>query len=255
MSHNTLANTPKTVVITGAYGGMGIDMAKAFIARGDNVVINGRNETKLQQAKQTLNDGNTNPGVGQVITVAGDISDANTGSKIVEMALEHFGSVDVLVNNAGQFYPKAFIDSTEEDLEHFFNVNLKGTYLTTQAAVRQMIKQGSGSVINIGTVLVDSGYSVFKASAALTSKGGIHALTIALASELAEHQIRVNTIAPGVIRTPLQGDAVDSHAGIHLLNRVGEVEDTTRATLYLADANFQTGTVVNVDGGYVAGRS
>ncbi len=239
----------KTIVITGAYGGMGFDMAKAFVARGDNVVINGRNEVKLQEAQKILNGGD------KVIAVAGDISEASTGKKIVDMALEHFGSVDVLVNNAGQFYPKAFIDSTEEDLEHFFNVNLKGTYLTTQAAVRQMIKQGSGSVINIGTVLVESGFSAFKASAALTSKGGIHALTIALAAELAEHQIRVNTIAPGVIRTPLQGDAVDNHAGMHLLNRVGEVEDTTRATLYLADAIFQTGTVVNVDGGYVAGRS
>lgn len=255
MSRNTTSNNSKTVLITGAYGGMGIDMAKAFIARGDNVVINGRDNAKLQQAKRSLDDGNTNSSAGKVIAVAGDISDASTGNNIVEAALEHFGSVDVLVNNAGQFYPKAFVDSTEEDLEHFFNVNLKGTYLTTQAAVRQMIKQGSGSVVNIGTVLVESGFTAFKASAALTSKGGIHALTIALAAELAEHQIRVNTIAPGVIRTPLQGDAVDNHAAMHLLNRVGEVEDTTRATLYLADANYQTGTVVNVDGGYVGGRS
>ncbi len=244
-----MSDNQKTVLITGAYGGMGIDMAKAFIARGDNVVISGRDESKLEQARQTLNGGKS------VIAIAGDISDANTGKKMVEAALENFGSVDVLVNNAGTFYPKTFIDSTEEDLEHFFNINLKGTYLTTQAAVRQMIKQNSGSIINIGTVLVESGFSAFRASAALTSKGGVHALTIALAAELAEHQIRVNTIAPGVIRTPLQGDAVDNHAAMHLLNRVGEVEDTTRATLYLADANYQTGTVVNVDGGYVGGRS
>lgn len=248
MSHTSSLN-PKTVLITGAYGGMGIDMAKAFAERGDNVIINGRDERKLEQAKQTLNGDNN------IIAVAGDISDENTGNKMVELALEHFGSVDVLVNNAGQFYPKAFLESTADDLEHFFNVNLKGTYLTTQAAVHQMIIQGSGSIINVGTVLVESGFTAFKASAALTSKGGIHALTIALATELAEHQIRVNTLAPGVIRTPLQGDAVDNHAAMHLLNRVGEVNDTTKATLYLADAIYQTGTVVNVDGGYVAGRS
>ncbi|GAA3916021.1 SDR family oxidoreductase [Litoribacillus peritrichatus] len=239
----------KTVLITGAYGGMGIDMAKAFIARGDNVVINGRDDIKLQHAKESLNGGEN------VIAVAGDISDSSTGEKMVEMALEHFGRVDVLVNNAGQFYPKPFIESTVDDLEHFFNVNLKGTYLTTQAAVRQMIKQNEGSIINVGTVLVESSFTPFRASAALASKGGVHALTTALASELAPYQIRVNTLAPGIIRTPLQGDNVDSHAGMSLLNRVGEVADTTRATLYLADASFQTGTVVNVDGGYVAGRS
>mgnify|MGYP002700402625 CR=1 FL=1 len=244
-----MSQTQKTVLITGAYGGMGFDMAKAFIARGDNVVINGRNESKLAQAQDSLNGGE------RVVAVAGDISDPSTGEQMVAQALAHFGRVDVLVNNAGQFYPKAFVDSTVEDLEHFFNVNLKGTYLTTQAAVRQMIAQESGSIINVGTVLVESGFTPFKASAALTSKGGIHALTTALASELGPYQIRVNTLAPGIIRTPLQGDGVDNHAGMALVNRVGEVADTTRAVVYLADADFQTGTVVNVDGGYVAGRS
>lgn len=244
-----MSQTQKTVLITGAYGGMGFDMAKAFIARGDNVVINGRNESKLAQAQDSLNGGE------RVVAVAGDISDPSTGEQMVAQALAHFGRVDVLVNNAGQFYPKAFVDSTVEDLEHFFNVNLKGTYLTTQAAVRQMIAQESGSIINVGTVLVESGFTPFKASAALTSKGGIHALTTALASELGPYQIRVNTLAPGIIRTPLQGDGVDNHAGMALVNRVGEVADTTRAVVYLADAGFQTGTVVNVDGGYVAGRS
>ena len=144
---------------------------------------------------------------------------------------------------------------TEDDIDRHLTGNLKGAFFTSQAAVKQMRKQGGGVIINVGTVLVDHSMAGLPDSAPLASKGGIHALTTNLASELAGDNIRVNTIAPGVIRTPIYGDNdVDAFRGVALRNRVGEVQDTTDAILYLADADFATGVTLNVDGGYVAGR-
>lgn len=242
-------DTTKTVIVTGAYGGMGFDITKGFLERGDNVVITGRDEDKLADAAVRL--GHTD----QLATVSGDIGLKATSDALIAMAIKRFNSVDVLINNAGTFYPKAFLDSTEDDLEHFFHTNLKGTYLTSQSAARQMVEQGKGgAIINIGTVLIDHAMTGFPASAALTSKGGVHALTVSLSAELAPHKIRVNTVAPGVIRTPLQPDNVDDYAGIHPLNRVGEVEETTEAVIHLANASFTTGVILAVDGGYRVGR-
>lgn len=240
----------KTVLITGAYGGIGFDITRGFLEHGNNVVLSGRSTEKLKSASKKLG----NPS--RTAFVTGDIGVRLTGEQLVALAVERFGSVDVLVNNAGIFYPKPFLESTEDDLEAFFHTNLKGTYLTSQAAVRQMVKQGTGgAVINIGTVLVDHAITGFPPSAAMTSKGGIHALTISLSAELAPHNIRVNTVAPGVIRTPIHNGAnVDDYAGIHPLNRVGEVEEITEAVLYLANSTYTTGEILAVDGGYRVGR-
>jgi len=148
------------------------------------------------------------------------------------------------------------LDSTEEDVDQYFNINLKGTYFVTQAVARQMKKQGGGSIVNIGTVLIMHSSASIPASAALISKGGVHALTTSLASELAADNIRVNAVAPGVVRTPIYGDAdVDAFGGIALMNRVGEVEEITDAILHLATADFTTGVILPVDGGYVHGRA
>ena len=159
----------------------------------------------------------------------------------------------MLVNNAGIFGAKPFLESTVEDLERFFTTNVKGTYLMTQAIVPLMIEGGGGSIINVGTPLVQQAMTGLPVSAAMASKGGVHALTVSLAAELARHHIRVNTLAPGIIRTPLIEDP-DSLASIHPLGRVGEVRDTSDAALFLARADFVTGTTLDVDGGYSHGR-
>ncbi len=245
-----MSTQPNTALVTGSSSGIGLDIARAFLDKGANVVLNGRDTGKLKAAAQKLGQSE------RVAVVPGSISDQKTGEAMVQVAIERFGSVDVLVNNAGTFGVKPFLDVTEDDLDGYLNGNLKGTYLTTQAAVRQMKKEGGGVVINIGTVLVDHAMAGLPASAALVSKGGIHALTISLAAELAADKIRVNAVAPGVIRTPIYGEAdVDSFGGVALLNRVGEVNETTEAVLYLASANFTTGHILRVDGGYVTGRS
>lgn len=242
----------KTAIVTGASTGIGKAISKLFIERGFNVIMNSSNEETLRKTFQEFNE----PANAKV--VAGDISNKRTGETLVASALNHFGSVDVLVNNAGVFSPKPFLDVSESDLDYFHRINLKGTFFTTQAAIKAMLEKG-GSVINIGTVLVDHAIGGFPATAPLTSKAGIHALTKQLAAEFGKANIRVNTIAPGIIRSPLQGkmgiDNADGLAGLHLLNRIGEGIDIAEMAYHLATSNFITGATINVDGGYVAGHS
>jgi NAD(P)-dependent dehydrogenase (short-subunit alcohol dehydrogenase family) len=229
---------------------MGLDIARGFLERGSNVVMNARNSEKLAAAARALGDEN------RIAIVPGDIGNKETGEKMVKSAVERFGSADVLVNNAGIFGMKPFLESTEEDLDKYIHINLKGTYFVTQAVVRQMKKQGGGSIVNIGTVLITHSMAGVPASAALITKGGVHALTTSLASELAADNIRVNAVAPGIVRTPIYGDAdVDAFGGVALMNRVGEVQEITEAVIHLATASFTTGVILPVDGGFVHGRA
>ena len=241
-----MTNRIDRVIITGAGSGIGLDMARAFLARGARLVINGRNREKLERARRGLDPE-------RVVAVPGEIGDPATARALAAAAHEQLGGVDVLVNNAGIFAVKPFLESTAADLERFFATNVKGTYLVTQAIVPLMIAGGGGSIINVGAVLVEQAMTGVPVSAAMASKGGVHALTVSLAAELARHNIRVNTLAPGIIRTPLVENP-DSMAAIHPLGRVGEVSDTSEAALFLATAGFVTGTTLPVDGGYAHGR-
>ena len=238
----------ETVLITGASSGIGLDVARGFYEQGANLVLNARNKEKLEKAAKKLGDEE------RISIVSGDIGDPSTGINLAKNAKDRFGSLDVLINNAGTFGLKPFVDNTEDDLNHYIEGNLKGTYFVSQAAVRYMKVQGHGAIINIGTVLVDHPSASVPASAALITKGGIHALTKSLAAELAADNIRVNMVAPGVIRTPLHDDNVDDFRGVALMNRVGEVQEITEAILHLASATFTTGVIMAVDGGYQHGR-
>ena len=235
------------VIVTGAGSGMGLDVARRFLERGSHVVLNGRDKAKLETAAAAFGAGD------RVALVAGHIGDRATARRIAEVARERFGGVDVLVNNAGIFGAKPFLESSEEDLDRYYTTNVKGTFLVTQAVVPAMIEAGGGAIINVGTVLVGQGMTTLPVSAAMASKGGVHALTVSLAAELARYRIRVNTLAPGIIRTPLIEDA-DALAGIHPLGRVGEVAEISDAVLFLATAGFVTGTILEVDGGYAHAR-
>lgn len=239
----------QTIIVTGAASGIGKGIAKYFLDRGDNVVINSVTPASLEIAYNEFGAGDN------LAMYAGDISDKNTGEQLVKIALEKFGSVDVLVNNAGIFDSKPFLEVDEAYLDKFLTTNLKGTYFTTQAVVPQMLEQKGGVVINIGTPLVNHGLGGWPASAPVASKGAIHALTIQLAAEFGKRNIRFNTVAPGVIRTPMHGDKADQNAGLHLLNRVGEIKDVAEMVYTVAKSNFITGSIINVDGGKAAGHN
>jgi len=169
--------------------------------------------------------------------------------------VSRFGRIDVLINNAGIFIPKPFTEYTTEDLNTLVSITLGGFLYISQLAVKQMLKQKSGSIINISTTLVDQPIAGVSAAVQIMVKGGLNAVTRALAMEYALDGIRVNTVAPGVINTPMHAkETHDSLRDLHPARRIGEVKEIVDAVLFLTDATFTSGEVVHVDGGAHAGK-
>ncbi|BAV07329.1 NAD(P)-dependent dehydrogenase, short-chain alcohol dehydrogenase family [Filimonas lacunae] len=238
----------QTIIVTGASSGIGKEVARYFLERGDNVVINATTAAKLQQAYEELGSGSN------LAMVAGDVSKKATGGQLLATALEKFGSADVLINNAGIYETKPFLEVEEAYLDRFLNTNLKGTFFTTQAVLPQMLKQRDGAIINIGTPLVYHALAGAPSTAPVSSKGAVHALTLQLAAEFGKQNIRVNTIAAGIIRTPMHGDNADAASGLHLIYRVGEVEEVAQMIYAVAKNTYISGAVINVDGGMGGGH-
>ncbi|HEX3599426.1 MAG TPA: SDR family oxidoreductase, partial [Lacipirellulaceae bacterium] len=190
-----------------------------------------------------------------VLAVAGDIADPAVAERVVSGAVDKFGRLDTLVNNAGIFIGKPFTEYTEADFTRKIAVNLAGFFFLSQAAVRQMLKQGGGHIVNMTTTLV--GHPVKSVPSALASltKGGLDAVTRSLAIEYADKGIRVNAVAPGVIKTPMHPPETHAFlAGLHPMGRMGEIREVVEAVLYLESAGFVTGETLHVDGGAHAGH-
>ncbi len=242
----------KTAIVTGASGGIGRAIAKAFLDLDYNVVFTGTREEKLKSALAAIDSPEA------VLTVAADVGIAADRQRLVEATLARFGRIDVLVNNAGIFEPRPFLDVDEDYLDGFLTTNLKGTFFLSQAVIPHMRDGGGGAIINIGTVLVDHALGGVPATAAVASKGAIQALTVQLAAEFGKDNIRVNTIAPGIVRTGIHArngiEDADGLAGLHLVNRIGEPQEISQVAVQLATNGFISGTTINVDGGHVAGH-
>ena len=182
------------------------------------------------------------------------------GANIIINALEHFGTIDVLVNNAGVFTPKPFLEATEEELDMYLSTAVKGSYFTSQAVIPSMVEQAEGCIINLGSMWVEHPLEATPCSASQVAKGGVHTLTRHLAIEFASSNIRVNTIAPAIIDTPLYDNLMDRDqleklTNLHPLRKLGKMRDITSWVLHLAGegGRFVTGQTLFVDGGITAG--
>lgn len=242
-------NKQQTVIITGASSGIGLALASAFLQRGDNVVGNARTLARLETAADQLG----NPE--NFLPVAGDIGRPETAPEMFARAIERFGAVDVLVNNAGIFSVKPFVDYTEEDLEGFIDTNLKGFVYPTREAARHMSERQGGHIVTVTASIAMQPLHNVPASLPILIKGGLNQATKALALELAPANIKVSAVAPGIIDTPLYtGDMHEFLKTLQPAGRLGTVEEIVEAVLYLTGADYTTGVVLPVDGGMTAGR-
>ena len=239
----------ETVVITGASSGIGLGLAEAFLKQGYNVVGTGRSAARLDEAATRLAAGD------RFLGVAGDVGRPDSARKVFEQAIARFGKVDVLVNNAGIFTAKPFVEFTPEEIDEQISTNLKGVLYASQEAARHMGARKRGKIINITASLAMQPHPQVPALLAVALKGGINQATRALALELAPLGVTVNAVAPGVVATPMH--AAESHAALgslHPLGRIARVDEVAAAVLYLAGADYVTGTVLPVDGGFSAGK-
>jgi NAD(P)-dependent dehydrogenase (short-subunit alcohol dehydrogenase family) len=236
-----MSTQQKVVVVTGASQGIGAGIVSAFRARNCPVVATSRSIKPAADA--------------DVVTVQGDIGAPDTAEKVFKTALDRFGRVDTLVNNAGVFMAKPFTAYSHDDFALYLSTNVTGFFHMTQRALELMSKQGHGHVISITTSLVDQPMSAVPAALASLTKGALSAATKALAIEYAKAGIRVNAVSPGIIKTPMHpAEAYPALGALHPMGRMGDVSDIVDAVVYLDGAGFVTGEVLHVDGGQAAGH-
>ena len=231
----------KVAIITGAGRGIGAALVNAYRARSYRIVAN-----SLSIVPSQADD---------IVAVRGDIGVRDTAARVVGEAISRFGRIDTLINNAGVFIAKPFSQYTDADYHAMLAVNLGGFFHVTQLAIAEMEKRGSGHIVQITTSLVDHAMSAVPSVLASLTKGGLAAATRSLAIEYARRGIRVNAVAPGVIKTPMHSG--DPHAeldALHPIGRMGEISDIVGAIEFLESASFVTGETIHVDGGQAAGH-
>jgi len=231
----------KVAIITGASQGIGADLVKGFRDRNYRVVANSRSIKPSSDP--------------DILAVPGDVADPAAAQRVVAQAIERFGRVDTLVNNAGIFVAKPFTAYSDEDYAKVVAINLGGFFNITRHVAAEMLKQKSGHIVQITTSLVDHANSNVPSVLASLTKGGLNAATKSLAIEYAKHGVRVNAVSPGIIKTPMH--APETHeflSNLHPVGHMGDARDIVDAVLYLESAGFVTGEILHVDGGQSAGH-
>ena len=237
-----MGSLQRVAVVTGASRGIGAGLVREFLDRGYRVVACSRSIKPS--------------GSPNLLEIAGDVSRPATAASIIKEAVERFGRVDTLVNNAGAFVSKPFTEYCADGFAALVQVNLGGFFHVSQRAAAEMLRHGSGHIVNItSSLLAEQPLKALPAALTAITKGGLNAVTRSLAIEYSGRGIRVNAVAPGAIRTPMHPVEVhDFLATMHPMGRMGEVREIVEAVLYLEDAAFVTGEVVHVDGGAHAGH-
>jgi NAD(P)-dependent dehydrogenase (short-subunit alcohol dehydrogenase family) len=233
----------KVALITGASQGIGASLAKAFCTMGYNVVATSRSMSRREAADPSF------------LMIDGDIAIPAAADRIVDSAIERFGRIDTLVNNAGIFIPRPFLDYSEADFAAMTATNLAGFFHISQRVASRMLRAGTGHIVNVTATIAEQPMASLPAALAALTKGGLVAVTKSLAIEYATRGIRVNAVSPGVIRTPMHRPETHAFlAGLQPMGRMGEVQDIVEAVLYLEAAEFVTGAILHVDGGASAGQ-
>jgi NAD(P)-dependent dehydrogenase (short-subunit alcohol dehydrogenase family) len=236
-----MPESQKVAIITGASQGIGAGLAAGFRRAGYAVVGTSRSIRSSDEF--------------DFLTVQGDIAEVETARRVVEQALDRFGRIDSLINNAGIFIGKPFTEYTLDDYAAVTAVNLAGFFHITQRVIPQMVSKGSGHIVNITTSLVDHADSKRPAALASLTKGGLAAVTRSLATEYASRGVRVNAVALGVIKTPVHDPrSYEGLAGLQPIGRLGDISDLVDGILYLEQATFVTGETLHIDGGEAAGH-
>ena len=231
----------KTAIITGASGGIGAGLVEGFLREGYNVVATSRESNR----KLTTS--------GRLVLLDGDIGKQQTAAQAVEAAIKNFGTIDVLVNNAGIFLTRPFTDFTTEDFDALVSTNLLGFFYITQLTVKEMLKQKSGCVVSITAALADRPIAGENGSISMITKGGLNAVTQNLAIEYAKDGIRFNAVAPGVVDTAMHRND-PNHSTVQPVMKKATVTDIVDAVFYLAQAGHVSGEILHVDGAAPARR-
>jgi NAD(P)-dependent dehydrogenase (short-subunit alcohol dehydrogenase family) len=240
----------KTVIVTGASSGIGFSIAEAYLKRGYNVVGNARTLDRLQTAAAKLG----NPA--NFLPVAGDIAEPATAKALFERAIAAYGKVDILINNAGIFVAKPIADYSQADVEGIVSTNLMGFFYPSQEAAKHMSANQQGHIVTITASLAMQPTSKVPALLPILIKGGLNHATRGLALELAGANVKVNAVAPGIIRTPMHGTDEGTQSflkGLSPSGEMGSTQDIVDAVLYLTESSFTSGVVLPVDGGATAG--
>jgi len=240
----------RTVIITGASSGIGLALAESYLKRGDNVVGNARTMARLQEAAASLG----NPE--NFLLVDGDVGRPETARTLFDRAIAAFGTVDILIANAGIFIGKPTVEFTEEDVNSIIDTNLKGFFYPAQAAVAHMKPNGSGHIIAITACIAMQPNAKLPALMTAIVKGGLNQAVKALAIEMGNSGVQVNAVAPGIIDTPMLPDDEETWAFLRTFapnGRTGVPQDVVDAVMYLTDSTYVTGSIMTVDGGSTAG--